>query len=177
VGGLLLARFIGGSSRKTTEHGTYFSIYVTGTGIEWFGCTGPRYGVDGRIFIAANRDAMIYDWKKTVEEQLPRIPNGVRVTYPMTGTAVLLPLSPENDYTPEVLICGGTTLDESMPPSGFSAKDPASDQCARMLLTRKGIKRGWQVDRMPQLRTMPNAVLLPTGGVVIVNGVGSSISG
>jgi hypothetical protein len=132
---------------------------------------------DGRIFIAANRDAMIYDWKKNVEERLPRIPNGVRVTYPMTGTAVLLPLSPENNYAPEVLLCGGTTLDDSTPPSEFSAKDPASDQCARMLLTRKGIKRGWQVERMPQPRTMPNAVLLPTGAVVIVNGAGSGMSG
>ena len=132
---------------------------------------------DGRIFLAANRDATIYDWKKNTEEQLPRIPNGVRVTYPMTGTGVLLPLTPENDYAPEVLICGGSTLDDTKESHGFSAKDPASDQCARLLLTPEGIKSGWQVEHMPRPRIMPDAVLLPTGAVVIINGAGSGISG
>jgi hypothetical protein len=132
---------------------------------------------DGRIFIAANRDVTIYDWKKNTEERLPRIPNGVRVTYPMTGTAVLLPLAPENDYTAEILLCGGSTLDDTKPPQAFSARDPASDQCARLLLTPEGIKKGWQVEHMPQPRMMPDAVLLPTGEVLIVNGAGSGISG
>ena len=132
---------------------------------------------DGRIFIAANRDAMLYDWKKNTEERLPRIPNGMRVTYPMTGTGLLLPLVPENDYAPEVLICGGSTLDDTRPGYELSAQDPASDQCVRMLLTEDGIRRGWQVEKMPYARTMPDAVLLATGAVVILNGAGSGISG
>ncbi|KAH9989092.1 copper radical oxidase [Russula compacta] len=132
---------------------------------------------DGRIFIAANRDATIYDWEKNEEERLAQIPNGVRVTYPMTGTGLLLPLAPENDYAPEVLICGGSTLDDTVAAYEHSAKDPASDQCARLLLTRAGIEQGWQVEKMPEPRTMPDAVLLPTGDVVIVNGAGSGISG
>ena len=133
---------------------------------------------DGRVFIAANRDAMIYDWNKNTEERLPQIPNGVRVTYPMTGTALLLPLTPENDYAPEVLICGGSTLDDTRPGYELSAnKDLASDQCVRILLTKEGIKRGWQVEKMPEARLMPDAVLLPTGVVVILNGAGSGISG
>ena len=132
---------------------------------------------DGRVFIAANRDAMIYDWKKDTEERLPRIPNGVRVTYPMAGTGLLLPLAPENDYAPEVLICGGSTLDDKKPGYELSAQDPASDQCVRILLTEDGIKRGWQVEKMPSARTMPDVVLLATGAVVILNGAGSGISG
>ena len=133
---------------------------------------------DGRVFIAANSDAMIYDWNKNTEERLPQIPNGVRVTYPMTGTGLLLPLAPENDYAPEVLICGGSTLDDTRPGYELSAnKDLASDQCVRMLLTQEGIKRGWQVEKMPEARMMPDAVLLPTGAVVILNGAGSGISG
>ena len=133
---------------------------------------------DGRIFIAANRDAMVYDWKQNTEERLPQIPNGVRVTYPMTGTALLLPLAPENDYAPEVLICGGSTLDDTKPGNEFSAKDDlASDQCGRILLTKDGIRKGWQVEKMPYARLMPDAVLLPTGAVVILNGAGSGISG
>ncbi|KAI0723941.1 copper radical oxidase [Cerioporus squamosus] len=132
---------------------------------------------DGTVFMAANRDAMIYDWKTNTERRLPRIPNGVRVTYPMTGTGLLLPLSPENDYTPEVLLCGGSTIDDTKPGYEISSQDPASSQCSRIVLTDAGIAAGWQVEQMPQARTMPDAVLLPTGDVLIVNGAGSGISG
>ncbi|KAJ3762681.1 copper radical oxidase [Lentinula raphanica] len=132
---------------------------------------------DGRVFLAANNDAMIYDWKTNTEERLPPIPNGVRVTYPMTGTALLLPLSSENDYTPEVLICGGSTVDDKKPGSEISSQDAASSQCSRLVLSKEGIQKGWEVDHMPQARLMPDAVLLPTGQIVIVNGAGSGISG
>ncbi|KAK7054626.1 hypothetical protein VNI00_003089 [Paramarasmius palmivorus] len=113
---------------------------------------------DGRVFVAANQDAMIYDWRVHTELRLPRLPNGVRVSYPMAGTAVLLPLSPANGYTPEVLICGGSAIDDKRASFDISAQEPASTQCA-------------------QARLMPDAVLLPTGEVLIVNGAGSGISG
>jgi hypothetical protein len=132
---------------------------------------------DGRIFIAANNDATIYDWQNNTEQRLPAIPNGVRVTYPMTGTGLLLPLSPDNDYAPEMLICGGSAIDDTKPGYEISSKDPATAQCSRMLLTDEGIAAGWQVEQMPQARLMPDAVLLPTGDVIIVNGAGSGISG
>jgi Glyoxal oxidase N-terminus len=132
---------------------------------------------DGCIFVAANRDAMIYNWQENKEQRLPQIPNGVRVTYPMTGTGLLLPLTPENDYAPEVLICGGSTVDDKKPSSEMSSKDPTSNQCARLLLTSEGIAKGWSVEHMPGARTMPDAVLLPTGNVIIVNGAGTGVSG
>ncbi|KAI0086181.1 copper radical oxidase [Irpex rosettiformis] len=132
---------------------------------------------DGRMFMAANNDAMIYDWKNNVEHRLPQIPNGVRVTYPMTGTGVLLPLSPANNYASEILLCGGSTVDDKKPGYEISSQDPASSQCSRMVLTDAGIQAGWQVEQMPQARTMPDAVLLPTGKVLIVNGAGTGISG
>ncbi|KAI0313341.1 copper radical oxidase [Amylostereum chailletii] len=132
---------------------------------------------DGRIFVAANRDAMIYDWKANKEQRLPQIPNGVRVTYPMTGTALLLPLDPATDYTPEILLCGGSTVDDTKPSWEISSQDAASNQCSRIVLSDAGIAAGWQVEQMPDARTMPDAVLLPTGDIVIVNGAGSGISG
>jgi hypothetical protein len=46
-----------------------------------------------------------------------------------------------------------------------------------MVLNDAGIKAGWQVEQMPQARLMPDAVQLPTGQIVIVNGAGSGISG
>ncbi|KZT26562.1 copper radical oxidase [Neolentinus lepideus HHB14362 ss-1] len=132
---------------------------------------------DGKVFMAANQDAMIYDWENNEEQRLPQIPNGVRVTYPMTGTGLLLPLSPDNSYRPEVLLCGGSTVDDNKPGYEISSQDPASAQCIRMVLTDAGIGAGWQVEQMPQARTMPDAVLLPTGEVLIVNGAGTGISG
>ena len=36
---------------------------------------------DGRLFIAANRGAMLFDWKTNTETRLSDFPNGVRVTY------------------------------------------------------------------------------------------------
>ena len=131
----------------------------------------------GKVFLAANNDATIYDWQANLERRLPQIPNGVRVTYPMTGTGLLLPLSSENNYTPEILLCGGSTVDDTKPGYEINSQDPASAQCARMILTDEGISAGWQTEQMPQARTMPDAVLLPTGKILIVNGAGSGISG
>jgi len=132
---------------------------------------------NGKIFIAANRDAMIYDWEANTERYLPQFPNGVRVTYPMTGTALLLPLSPDNEYLPEVLVCGGSNVDDSKPGYQISSQDPASAQCSRMILDDEHINMGWQVEQMPNPRVMPDAVLLPTGKIVIVNGGATGISG
>ncbi|KAF5373689.1 hypothetical protein D9758_000766 [Tetrapyrgos nigripes] len=132
---------------------------------------------DERLFIAANRDAMIYDWKRNVETRLPQIPNGVRVTYPMAGSGLLLPLTHENNYTPEMLLCGGSSIDDTRPSYDISSQEPASAQCSRLVLTERGISEGWKTEEMPQVRTMLDMVQLPTGQIVIVNGAGSGISG
>ena len=50
---------------------------------------------DNRIFLAANTLAMIYNWVDNTETRLPNLPNGVRVNYPWSAGAVLLPLTPE----------------------------------------------------------------------------------
>ncbi|KAJ7212462.1 glyoxal oxidase N-terminus-domain-containing protein [Mycena haematopus] len=125
---------------------------------------------DGDLFVAANQKAMIFSWKRNTETPLPGIPNGVRISYPLSGSAVLLPLTPENNYTPEVMICGGSTIDDTADPSTLSSQFPASAQCTRLLLTPEGIAAGWKVEQMPQARVMPDMVLLPDGRVVIVNG-------
>ena len=132
---------------------------------------------NGYVFVAANNDAMLYDWRSNSERRLPPIPNGVRTTYPMSGTALLLPLSPEAEYTSEILICGGSTIDDTRSSWEISSQEPASAQCSRIVLTEEGIARGWEVEYMPQARIMPDAVLLPTGQVVIVNGAETGIAG
>jgi hypothetical protein len=89
----------------------------------------------------------------------------------------LLPLFHENNYEPEVLLCGGSTIDDRRASTGISSQESASTQCARMVLTEEGILSGWQVEHMLEPRTMLDAVLLPTGSVLLVNGAGSGISG
>ncbi|KAF7778494.1 CAZyme family AA5 [Agaricus bisporus var. burnettii] len=131
----------------------------------------------GNIFIAANNDAMIYDWQRNTEERLPSIPNGVRVTYPMSGVGLLLPLSYEDDYKPEILLCGGSTLDDRRDPKDYSSQEPASKQCSIMVVTEQGIARGWQVEEMPEARIMPDGILLPTGQVLILNGAQTGVGG
>lgn len=117
-----------------------------------------------KVFVAANTQTMIYDWKTNKEQRLPDIPNGIRVTYPMTAGSAMLPLTPENDYTPEVLICGGSNVDDKRASYDMNSQEPASDQCVRMVLNDEGIKGGWLVETMPEARLMPDLVHMPGGG-------------
>jgi hypothetical protein len=132
---------------------------------------------DGNIFISANQQAMLFDWKTNTETRLPDIPNGVRVTSPFSAGVVLLPLVPENDYTPEILICGGSTVSDDIPLTEVSIQEPASKQCARLVLTEDGISAGWQVEEMPEPRIMVEAILLPDKRVLLVNGAQTGVAG
>jgi hypothetical protein len=141
---------------------------------------------DGTVFIVANNQSIIYDIEKNTETRLPDIPNGVRVTNPFDGSAVLLPLSPPN-FTPEVLVCGGSNVDDRIPSANLSSQDPASTQCSRITLTPEGIKKGWEVEHLLEPRMMPEMIPLPNGQILITNGamtgyaaiasVGDSIDG
>ncbi|KJA24403.1 copper radical oxidase [Hypholoma sublateritium FD-334 SS-4] len=124
---------------------------------------------DGKVLMIASNQTIIYDIEKNTETILPDVPNGVRVTNPFDGSATLLPLSPPL-YTPEVLVCGGTTTSPLIQPTNLSSQDPASDQCSRLTITPEGIKKGWQVEKMLEARIMPELLLLPDGQVLIVNG-------
>ncbi|KAI0027650.1 glyoxal oxidase N-terminus-domain-containing protein [Vararia minispora EC-137] len=124
---------------------------------------------DGRVFIVANNQSIIYDVETDTETVLPDIPNGVRVTNPVDGSAILLPLSPPA-YTPEVLVCGGSALDDRTQPANLSSQQPATSQCSRIELTDAGIKRGWIVEHMLGPRIMPELVHIPNGQILIANG-------
>jgi len=100
---------------------------------------------------------MIYNWQTNTETRLPNIPNGVRISYPMAGTGVLLPLRPPN-YEPTVMICGGQARSDTVSASTYSALDSASSQCASITLTTAGIAAGWKVETMPGGRVMPDVV-------------------
>ncbi|KAJ7194737.1 glyoxal oxidase N-terminus-domain-containing protein [Mycena pura] len=124
---------------------------------------------DGKVFIVANNQSIIYDIEANTETILPDLPNGVRVTNPFDGTATLLPLSPPL-FIPEVLVCGGSDKPDTSDVETLSSQDPASSQCSRITLTPAGIAKGWEVEHMPQGRMMPEMILLPNGQVLIING-------
>ncbi|KAI0757966.1 glyoxal oxidase N-terminus-domain-containing protein [Fomes fomentarius] len=129
---------------------------------------------DGKVFMVANNRSGIYDVEANTETILPDIPNGVRVTNPMDGSAILLPLHPP-DFVPEVLVCGGSQSD-TIDPSLLSSQTPATSQCSRIKLTPEGIAKGWQVEHMLENRTMPELVHLPNGQVLIANGARSGFA-
>ncbi|KIK52126.1 hypothetical protein GYMLUDRAFT_77937 [Collybiopsis luxurians FD-317 M1] len=127
---------------------------------------------DGKVFIVANNQSVIYDVESQTETPLPPIPNSVHVTNPKDGTATLLPLSPPL-YIPEVLVCGGSNTSDAIPSFNLTSQDPASDQCSRITLTEEGVKKGWVLERMPEGRMMPEMILMPDGKVLITNGAGT----
>ena len=130
----------------------------------------------GDIFVAANTLAMIYNWRTNTETRLPALPNRVAINYPATAASALLPLTIANNWTAEVLLCGGTTADVSTD-SDLSANSPASAQCSRIRLDESGIAAGWQVEEMPEARLMGDAILTPDGQVLIINGAGTGQAG
>ncbi|KAJ6542841.1 glyoxal oxidase N-terminus-domain-containing protein [Mycena capillaripes] len=132
---------------------------------------------DGKIFVSANQGAMLFDWKTNTETRLPGIPNGVRISSPFSASHVLLPMSPANNYTPEIMICGGSTVSDTIPAASVSSQAPTSAQCIRMVLNAAGIAAGWKVEMMPQGRIMVDAVLLPDGRVMLVNGARTGVAG
>lgn len=125
--------------------------------------------------MVANNQSIIYDIEKDTETILPDIPNNVRVTNPIDGSAILLPLSPP-DYIPEVLVCGGVETD-TIDPSLLSSQAPSTSQCSRITLTPEGIAQGWEVEHMLEGRTMPELVHIPNGQVLITNGGQSGFAG
>jgi hypothetical protein len=85
-------------------------------------------------------------------------------TYPVQGSAVLLPLLPDAvpPYRAKILLIGGG----GVPPSTDAA---ATDTCE--LLDVEDAPLRWQAAaQMAHPRVMPDAVLLPDGTVLVVNG-------
>ncbi|KAJ7065518.1 glyoxal oxidase N-terminus-domain-containing protein [Mycena amicta] len=132
---------------------------------------------DGMVYASANQAAMILNWKTNTELRLPAIPGGVRISSPFSAGHVLLPLSPANNYTPEIMICGGSTISDKVSASSISSQAPTSAQCIRMVLNTAGIAAGWKVESMPQGRIMVDMVLLPDGRVMLVNGATTGVAG
>ena len=81
-------------------------------------------------------------------------------TYPNTGGSVLLPISSQNDWNPDIIICGGGAYQDITSPT-----DPS---CGR--IRPLDDNAAWEMDAMPEGRGMVEGTLLPDGTVLWVNG-------
>ncbi|TPX49370.1 hypothetical protein SeLEV6574_g01526 [Synchytrium endobioticum] len=79
-------------------------------------------------------------------------------SFPYLSPSVLLPLRKANKYRAEIMICGGTYINNT-----------ASNLCSR-IIPDLGEEAKWVDDEMPGGRVMGDGVLLPDGNVVFVGG-------
>ena len=121
----------------------------------------PNTAVANQIFTIAGNRTIIWDYtKNSLVKTLPDTPLQPRA-FPSSATSVLLPLKAPN-YTPIVLVCGGSSRD--MPnPVALNDCYTINPQDANPLWTR--------VDNMPDgARTMVSPSDLYAGSVLIAVG-------
>ena len=122
---------------------------------------------DGTLFIFVARSAEIFDVRAdTTIRRLYDLPGDYR-TYPNTGGSVLLPLSSEGNWAPDILVCGGGSYQ--------GVESPTDASCGRIQPLSEDPK--WEMDAMPNGRGMVEGTLLPDGTVVWLNGCNRGAQG
>lgn len=115
---------------------------------------------DGGLFVFVSKASEIFNVStNTTVRTFADLPGEYR-TYPNTGGSVLLPLSSETDWDPDVVICGGGAYQDITSPT-----DPS---CGR--IQPLSVNATWEMDSMPEGRVMVEGTLLPDGTVLWVNG-------
>jgi hypothetical protein len=128
----------------------------------------------GKLFLQANYKSILYDMEAKKEISLPDMPYAARV-YPASGAAAMLPLTPENNYTPEILFCGGSSAPELQKSTdagaGFNVTAVrADDTCVRIRPDDEN-PTYTDDDSLPEGRSMGSLVYLPDGTMWLGNGV------
>ncbi|CAI9112828.1 OLC1v1013321C1 [Oldenlandia corymbosa var. corymbosa] len=131
---------------------------------------------DGNIFIFANRDSILFDYKRRkVVKTYPRIPMDGSRSYPSTASSVILPLDHKHSFLKvEVMICGGAVRGAYAAARGGRFLK-GLNSCGRMVIT--GNNHKWRMEKMAGPRIMSDMVILPTGHVLIINGARRGCAG
>jgi hypothetical protein len=123
------------------------------------------------ILVVYYNEARIID-EKTFDtiKTLPNLPGSVNNflagrTYPLEGTAVMLPLSPPYSAPATILVCGGSS----------NGGGQAIDNCVSAQ-PESGTPT-WVIERMPSQRVMSNICALPDGTYLILNGAHQGVGG
>ncbi|PWZ00931.1 Glyoxaloxidase 2 [Testicularia cyperi] len=134
----------------------------------------------GEVFVQANREAILWNYKSQSERRLPNIPGAPRV-YPASGGSALLPLTPANNYRETILFCGGMSLGKASNwgneggPGVSVSQRPASTSCEQISPLAGA---NWEaVDDLPQGRSMGQFIQLPDGRLWFGNGVTTGVAG
>lgn len=126
---------------------------------------------DGNLFIFVSKFSEIFNFSSnTTIQSLPDLPGEYR-TYPNTGTSVLLPLSSSNNWSAEILICGGGAYQDLTSPTDASCGriTPLSSSSSSSS-SNNNKNPTWELDSLPQGRTMLDNILLPDGTILFLNG-------
>jgi hypothetical protein len=125
----------------------------------------------GGIFVAYWNEARILNEVTfATTKTLPNIPGAVNDdlggrTYPLEGTAVLLPQKAPYTAPFEVLICGGSTIGPGW----------ALDNCVTIQPEVPGAQ--WTIERLPSRRVLSCIAPLPDGTYLIANGAQQGVAG
>jgi len=106
-------------------------------------------------------------------------PSAIYTTqYPYTGTSVMLPLLPENDYMVEVLIMGGQEVKANNNLTINACSESIRIAIGMPNATGQSYNVGfWVQESMGSPRVMPDSVLLPNGVVILLNGAMQGLAG
>ncbi|KAJ1307837.1 hypothetical protein OPQ81_001919 [Rhizoctonia solani] len=138
----------------------------------------------GKIFAQANYSTIMWDHDNNVETKLPDMPGRVIRVYPASGAVAMKPLTPENNWTPEILFCGGSDMPEDAwgnysYPNINTWDYPASTDCHSIIPepTDNSAPTYVKEDDLPDPRTMGQFILLPDGTMLIINGARNGTAG
>ncbi len=141
----------------------------------------------GKIFMQANVSTILWDHGNNIETTLPDMPNNVVRVYPASGATAMMPLTPQNSYTPTILFCGGSVMSDAMwgnysGPGGNILGLTASADCSSITPedsqgNQTPNMQYVQEETLPQGRTMGQFIHLPDGTMVIVNGANKGTAG
>ncbi|KAJ7595709.1 glyoxal oxidase N-terminus-domain-containing protein [Mycena floridula] len=131
----------------------------------------------GKMFVQANISTMLWEPSTNTEIRLPDMPNNVARVYPASGAVAMLPLTPDNNYLPTILFCGGSDMPADAwgnysYPAINTWNYPASKDCQRITPEpADGSSPVYvQDDDMLEGRTMGQFIILPTGELMVLNG-------
>lgn len=132
---------------------------------------------DGNLFVFSNnRSVLLNPNNNKIVRTYPVLPGGSR-NYPASGMSTLLPINLTTTtefaessplFKAEVLICGGNTHDAFLLAETKKIFHPALRDCNRMVITDPNPE--WEYELMPSGRTMGDALNLPNGQILFING-------
>lgn len=120
----------------------------------------------GNLFIQAERQAEIFDYKKAIEYPIANIPHSVRV-YPASGGTAVFPMTPQNNWTSTIIFCGGTNLDADQWTTTWNIAAYAADTSC--VTISPDVDLTWyEDDPLDSGRSMGNVSQTPFSPIIIV---------